>query len=57
MVNMISSIQNPLIKSLFQLKEKSRARKSSEQFLIEGQREISLDIKGHYELETILFYT
>lgn len=56
MVNMISSIQNPLIKSLFQLKEKSRARKSSGQFLIEGQREISLAIKGHYELETILFY-
>jgi TrmH family RNA methyltransferase len=56
MANMISSIQNPLIKSLFQLKEKSRARKSSGQFLIEGQREISLAIKGNYELETILFY-
>jgi TrmH family RNA methyltransferase len=38
------------------LKEKSRARKSSGQFLIEGQREISLAIKGNYELETILFY-
>lgn len=56
MTNMISSIQNPLIKTLFQLKEKSRARRSSGQFLIEGQREISLAIKGNYELETILFY-
>lgn len=56
MANLITSIQNPFIKSLFQLKEKSRARKSSGQFLIEGQREISLAIKGNYELETILFY-
>ncbi|MEZ4796340.1 MAG: RNA methyltransferase [Flavobacteriaceae bacterium] len=56
MANMISSIQNPLIKSLFQLKEKSRARKNSGQFLIEGQREISLALKGNYELEIILFY-
>lgn len=56
MTNMISSIQNPLVKTLFQLKEKSRARKNSGSFLIEGQREINLAIKGNYELETILFY-
>jgi TrmH family RNA methyltransferase len=56
MVNMISSVQNPLVKSLFQLKEKSRARKNSGKFLIEGQREIELAIKGNYALETILFY-
>lgn len=56
MTNMISSIQNPLVKTLFQLKEKSRARKNSGLFLIEGQREISLAIKGNYEIKTILFY-
>jgi len=56
MAQYISSIQNPLVKTLFQLKEKSRARKSSGNFLIEGQREIELAIKGNYELETILFY-
>ena len=56
MATIISSIQNPLIKTLFQLKEKSRARKNSGLFLIEGQREISLAIKGNYEIETILFY-
>jgi TrmH family RNA methyltransferase len=56
MTNYISSIQNPLVKTLFQLKEKSRARKNSGKFLIEGQREISLAIKGNYDLETILFY-
>lgn len=56
MINNISSTQNTLIKTLFQLKEKSRARKSSGLFLIEGQREISLAIKGNYEIEQILFY-
>ena len=52
----ISSIQNSFIKELFQLKEKSRERKKTGLFLIEGQREISLAIKGKYEIETILFY-
>ena len=52
----ITSIQNPYIKDLFQLKEKSRERKKSGNFLIEGVREISLAIKGNYEIETILFY-
>lgn len=51
----ISSIQNPFIKSLVQLQEKSKARKQSGTFLIEGQREIELAIHGNYELETILF--
>lgn len=54
MIKQIFSIQNPLIKQLFQLKEKSRERKKSGAFLIEGQREIELAIKGGYELETIL---
>jgi len=56
MIKEISSLQNLLVKQLFQLKEKSRARKSSGQFLIEGQREISLAIKGDYVIETLLFY-
>ena len=38
------------------LQEKAKARKQSGTFLIEGQREISLAIKGGYEVETILFY-
>lgn len=52
----ISSIQNPFIKQLFQLKEKSRDRKKSGLFLIEGKRELSLAIKGNYTIETLLFY-
>ena len=51
----ITSIQNPLIKSLVQLQEKAKSRKQSGTFLIEGQREISLAMKGGYSLETILF--
>jgi TrmH family RNA methyltransferase len=55
MIKQISSIQNPLVKELFQLKEKSRLRKKTGRFLIEGKREISLALKGNYEVETILF--
>lgn len=51
----ITSIQNPFIKSLVLLQEKAKARKQSGTFLIEGQREIELALKGNYEIETILF--
>lgn len=51
----IFSIQNSFIKSLVQLQEKSKARKSSGTFLIEGHREISLALKGEFTLETVLF--
>ena len=51
----LTSTQNPYIKELIQLKEKSRARKKSGLFLIEGLREITLAIKGGYFIETILF--
>jgi TrmH family RNA methyltransferase len=53
----ISSLQNPFIKSLVLLQEKSKARKQSGTFLIEGKREIELAIKGDYDIETILFLT
>jgi TrmH family RNA methyltransferase len=52
----ITSIQNPLIKSLVLLQEKAKARKQSGTFLIEGKREIELATKGNYQLETILFF-
>ncbi|WP_298302564.1 RNA methyltransferase [Flavobacterium sp.] len=55
MTKQITSIQNPLIKSLVLLQEKAKARKQSGTFLIEGKREIELAIKGNYQLETILF--
>jgi RNA methyltransferase, TrmH family len=51
----ITSAQNPFIKSLLLLQEKSKARKQSGTFLIEGKREIELALKGNYEIETLLF--
>lgn len=53
---LISSTQNQLIRQLTQLKDKSRERKKTGTFLIEGEREISLALKGGYELTTVLFY-
>ena len=52
----IQSPQNPFIKSLVQLKEKSRERRQSGLFLLEGKRELSLAIRGGYTIETLLFY-
>jgi len=50
----ISSTQNQYIKELFQLKEKSKVRKKTQTFLIEGLREISLALKGGYQIQTVL---
>ena len=52
----ITSPQNPLIKQLVLLKDKSRERKKTGLFLIEGKRELSLAIKGGYKLDTLLFF-
>lgn len=52
----ITSIQNPFIKSLVLLQEKAKNRRQTGTFLIEGVREISLSVKGNYEIETVLFY-
>jgi len=51
----ISSLQNPLIKQVLLLQEKSRERKKTGLFIIEGQREIQLAIKGGYTIKTLLF--
>ena len=51
----IISIQNPYIKSLVLLQEKAKARKQTGTFLIEGEREILLTIKGGYAIETVLY--
>ena len=39
-----------------QLQEKAKVRRQTGTFLIEGQREIMLAVKGGYKIETILFY-
>lgn len=55
MIKQITSLQNPLVKQWITIKEKSRARKRSGVFMIEGFRETSLAIKGDYNVETLIF--
>ena len=49
----ISSSQNPLVKQVRSLKEKSRERKKTGRFVIEGARELELALAGGYEVETL----
>ena len=51
----LTSIQNPFIKSLLSLKVRSKQRNLTGTFLIEGEKEIDLAIKGGYVLDKILF--
>lgn len=50
----ITSIQNQLIKDLFLLQEKSKARKKANLFVIEGIREIEIALKNNYEIAQLL---
>lgn len=45
----IESLQNPKIKNLLKLQEKSRERKNQGLFIVEGTQENELAIKGGYE--------
>ncbi len=51
----IESLQNPLVKQWAQLLEKPRSRRASGEFIIEGEREISLAIAGGYRVRTLIF--
>lgn len=55
MIKEISSLQNKLIKDIIQLQSKSRIRKKTGLFVIEGQREVKLAVASGYTLQTILF--
>lgn len=50
MLKHITSAQNPAVKRLLQLQEKSRFRKKERGFIIEGLREITLAISGDYTI-------
>ncbi|HZW78092.1 MAG TPA: RNA methyltransferase [Flavobacteriaceae bacterium] len=54
MIKTISSLQNPLIKSIVSLREKSRERKKTGLFVLEGLREFFLAIDGRYEIKHLL---
>ncbi|WP_299890600.1 RNA methyltransferase [uncultured Lacinutrix sp.] len=55
-IKKITSTKNTLIKEIILLKEKSRERKKNGQFIIEGEREILLAIKGSYKIKTLLYF-
>lgn len=57
MIKQITSLQNPLVKDLVLLKEKSKTRKKTGHFLIEGLRELDLAFQGNYSIDTVLFDT
>lgn len=51
----IASVQNAYVKHLVKLREKSRFRKSTEQFLVEGLREVNAAIDAGYVLQRLLW--
>lgn len=55
MYKKIDSTQNNLIKQCLLLLDKSRERRKQGVFVVEGQREIQLAIKGGYQIQTLLF--
>lgn len=55
-MNEISSINNPEIKLLRLLFQKSRERKKHKRFVIEGEREILKAIRGKYKFESFYVY-
>lgn len=51
----ITSVQNPLIKKILQLQEKSKLRTEENLFIIDGWKETQMAIANNFEIETILF--
>ncbi|MEL6916551.1 MAG: RNA methyltransferase [Bacteroidota bacterium] len=54
-IKRISSLHNSLVKQTLLLKDKSRERKKSGLFVLEGSKEFQLATKGNYDLETVIF--
>ncbi len=54
-IKQVSSLQNPLVKMVLLLKEKSRERKKEGLFVLEGQRELELALKGGFAIQTLFF--
>ena len=50
---LITSVQNPKIKQLLELQQKSSARRQSGLFVVEGQREVQRCVNAGYELDTV----
>ena len=55
MIRQITSLQNPFIKTVLLLREKSRERKTQELFIIEGLREFNLAVSGGFLIQSVAF--
>jgi len=51
----ITSLQNPRVKAVCELQEKSRERRKQQLCVVEGLREITLAREAGYEIETLFF--
>lgn len=51
----IESAQNPKIKSLINLQQKSADRKSQGLFVVEGRRELEHCLEAHFQIETVFY--
>ncbi len=56
MVKKITSPQNALIRQVVQLKHKNKERGKTGLFVLEGQRELSMALKGGCRLQSLLLY-
>jgi len=54
-IKQISSVQNSLVKKIVLLKEKSRERKKTGLFVLEGYRELQLALKGKFHIKNLFF--
>ena len=52
---LITSVQNPKIKRLLQLQQKSSERRKAELFVVEGQREVERCHMNGYETDSVFF--
>jgi len=55
MIRPISSLQNPVIRNILQLREKSRERKKQGLFIIEGLREFNLAVAGGFSIKSVFY--
>lgn len=55
MIKSITSTSNPLVKKVVQLTEKAKFRKEYGLFVVEGIREITMALKGGFEIRTLLY--
>ena len=54
-MEIITSLQNPKIKLLLQLQQKSQERRRTGRFVVEGRRELMHCLKAGYEVDTVFW--